>query len=84
MSKYDPLVQWLAGLSDGEVAVSFVQLEKILGFDLPDSARTWMSWWENETFPVRSQCKAWKRAGFQTQQLDLVKQQVVFARTDKH
>lgn len=81
MSKYQPLSQWLSGLSIPEVQVSFEQIEAILGFDLPASARTWMAWWENETYPVRSQCKAWANAGFHTRHLDLSKQTVVFVRT---
>lgn len=83
MAKYDPLSRWLKGLSTPEVVVSFNEIESILGFDLPASARTWMSWWENETFPVRSQCKAWACAGFQTERLDLTRQTVVFARNGR-
>jgi len=80
VSKYRPLSQWLSSLTTSEVQVSFAQIEKILGFALPASARTWIAWWENETYPIRSQCKAWAAAGFSTQQLNLAEQTVVFAR----
>jgi hypothetical protein len=82
VAKYDRLSQWLTSLPTDEVSVSFAQLEEVLGFTLPESARTWMSWWENERLPVRSQCKAWARAGFQTQKLNLERQTVVFAKTE--
>jgi len=80
MSKYRPLSQWLSNLTTSEVQVTFEQIEKILGFELPASARTWIAWWENETYPIRSQCKAWATAGFYTQQLNLNEQTVVFAK----
>ena len=80
MSKYAPLSKWLTELPAQEVAVSFRELEEILGFKLPASARTWMAWWENETHPIRSQCKAWVNAGFHTRRLDLHNQTVVFTK----
>jgi hypothetical protein len=84
MSKYDPLRKWLQSKPAKTFTASFGEIEVAIGFRLPASARDWKYWWDNEPrHETRHvQCKAWRDAGFQTQNLDLVKETVEFARRD--
>ena len=45
MGKYDPLGTYLARQPGREVRVTFAEVEAVLGFQLPASARTYRPWW---------------------------------------
>ena len=65
--KYEPLKEHLLALPEdkNEVALSFRQLEAILGFELPKSAVDYRQWWGNQRDTKnRSQAEAWLVAGF--------------------
>ena len=66
-SKYDPLHKYLTAQSGAdEVSLTFRQVEVILGFPLPDSARRHRPWWANET-PSETRhthSLAWTTAGW--------------------
>jgi hypothetical protein len=76
MSKYDPLAPLLAGQNVRRVVLAFGELETVLGFTLPDSARTYPQWWENH--PGHSQAKAWLDSGFHTEDVNLANETVAF------
>ena len=82
MSKYDALYRWLVVKSASGVTsipATFDQIEAILGFKLPDSARTSTPWWANEKKNSRHvQCKSWIAAGFETRDLNLATESVAF------
>ena len=82
MSKYDPLYKWLVGKSATGVTsipTTFDQIEAVLGFKLPDSARTSAPWWANEKGKSHHvQCKAWIAAGFETRDHSLATESVVY------
>ena len=78
MSIYDPLFRWLRAQGANQINVSFLYLERILGFDLPESARIDAQWWHNA--PEHVQAKAWLDAGFYTEQVDLTAETLTFAR----
>jgi hypothetical protein len=81
MSAYDPLYKWLLSNSANSVSPTFAQIEAILGFKLPDTARKRPQWWANEVGDTRHvQCRAWMDAGFQTRNLNLAHESVEFAR----
>ena len=66
-SKYEPLRAHLAGLTADtrEITLTFVELEKILGFPLPNSATKYRPWWANQTDTSnRSQAAAWMSGGW--------------------
>ena len=49
MSKYDPLFHHLANHpTTPHVIMTFDEIESVLGFSLPDSARNFPEWWGNE------------------------------------
>jgi len=77
--KYAPLTQFLAAQSRDRVALSFAQIEAILGTALPPSAYT-RRWWARG--PDLVQTRAWLRAGWRVGSVSLPEQQVTFVRRE--
>lgn len=65
MAKYDPLHTYLRRKSIRELELSFVEIERILGAMLPNSAAQ-PQWWANETCADKRhvQSRAWRTAGY--------------------
>lgn len=63
MSKYDLLRDYLSNQRHREFALTFSEIEKILGFKLPDSAER-PQWWANQVAAGRPQREAWRAAGY--------------------
>ncbi|MBC6498063.1 MAG: hypothetical protein GDA54_07110, partial [Alphaproteobacteria bacterium GM7ARS4] len=63
--KYEPLYDYLCQLDGMTWRATFSEVEDVLGFRLPDSARTYRPWWGNvATHTSRpSQTRAWMAAG---------------------
>jgi len=79
MSKYDPLGHFLATQRFNEVPMTFAQIEKVLGFPLPEKSPAYRAWWSNN--PDNSQMtKVWLSAGFRTEKVDLASGRLVFRR----
>ena len=80
--KYSPLYAYLlSARQQAEWRVSFGELEAILGFPLPASARLHRPWWSNETKGGgHSHALAWQAAGWKTREVDLVGETLVFVR----
>jgi hypothetical protein len=78
-SRYDALRHYLANQGKGAVTLTFREVEKILGFSLPDSARTHRPWWANEdrVNTRHTQSRAWTAIG-RTATPDLVNETVRF------
>lgn len=76
-SKYAPLFEHLRTLLAGAWRASFADVERVLGADLPASARKHSAWWANGG---HSQARAWLDAGFETCELDLSRRTVLFRR----
>lgn len=49
MSKYDPLANYLQGISKRKVRFSFAQIERILGTSLPATAHKQPGWWNGNS-----------------------------------
>jgi hypothetical protein len=79
MSKYEPLQQFLLERSEGQIPLSFEEIEAILGFELPDSARRYAPWWSN-VGGTHVQASAWLAAGWRTSNVDVPGGRVVFVR----
>jgi hypothetical protein len=81
MSKYDGLYKWLMAKKIRVIPSDFVQIEKILGFTLPASARQYREWWANETARTRNvHCPSWIDAGFHTKDVNLKEETLLFVR----
>jgi hypothetical protein len=77
VSKYDPLSQHLRNLPGEKWVASFREVEKILGFALPESARKYQAWWANNEQGSRH-TGAWLDAGWLTEGLNLTRERVIF------
>jgi hypothetical protein len=77
MGKYEPLRNYLSSRSGDEEAMTFGQLERLVG-PLPDSAREHRAWWGNDDY--KSQSQAWRAAGWHVASVNQSSGQVVFAR----
>jgi hypothetical protein len=77
--KYKPLYQYLEHRYANTVVLTFAQIEDLLGFPLPDSARVHHEWWANtdpnDTPPPHS--RSWTLAS-RTATPNLQAQTVVF------
>ena len=77
-SKYDPLYHHLVNSPETVVSLSFAEIERILGFALPASARRHQAWWANEREGTHSHARSWLEASYGTQGVDLNAQTVRF------
>lgn len=75
MSKYINLTKYLASLDQGVWDTTFDEIEAILEFPLPASARQYQAWWANQ---MRSQSISWQSAGWKTASIDLEREKVMF------
>ena len=77
--KYASLHRHLTALTADSWRASFRQVEEILGFRLPDSARLYPAWWSNGS--AHSHALAWEAAGFRARP-QVSKGVIVFERDD--
>ncbi len=77
MSKYEALPQFLGRAGEAARRMSFSEIERILGFKLPKSAYKHEAWWSNNE-TGHSHARAWLKAGWRTEAVDLAKRQVTF------
>jgi hypothetical protein len=83
MSKYDPLRIFLENATTGvsEMTLTFQQVEIILGFTLPPSARRHRAWWANPGTPHdHPYAQAWLAAGWKVDTVDQRDEWVRFQR----
>ena len=79
--KYAPLYRHLQTLKGSEWRTTFDEIEKLLGFELPDSARIHRPWWANQgERGGHSHALAWEIAGWKTSQVDMVNEKLAFLR----
>jgi hypothetical protein len=79
--KYAPLHHHLVELPGKEWRATFGEIEKVLGFNLPDSARIHRPWWANQgEGGGHSHALAWEMAGWRTSQVDMADEKLVFVR----
>jgi len=78
-NNYTPLQNHLTGLTQNAWKTTFDEIESILGFSLPKSARHYQAWWANNRQGSRH-TRAWLDAGWQTKDLNFGSGTVVFQR----
>ncbi len=79
MLTYEPLEKYLFQQTGTSVAMTFAEMERVIGRKLPPSAHKRNEWWSNNA-TNHSQAKAWLNAGFETANLDRKARKVVFKR----
>lgn len=79
MPKYTALTAHLAARNLPEIAMTFAEIEALLGFPLPPSSRKHRAFWSNN--PTNSvMTKAWLQAGYQSKAVDVVHGKLLFAK----
>ncbi|HRI38254.1 MAG TPA: hypothetical protein PLO50_06845 [Nitrospira sp.] len=75
--KYRELTEHLlfTGMDEGSWTATFKEIEDILRFKLPDSARKHQAWWANQG---KGQSASWMMAGRRTSAVDLKNETVTF------
>ena len=77
--KYRKLTDHLLSVDEYSHFMSFDQIEEVLGFSLPQSARDHQAWWANQ---LKGQSLAWLRAGFKTSGVVVDEERLTFIRLD--
>lgn len=83
MSRYEPLGKYLSSRPDSEWQAGFSDVEQILGFPLPNSARRYTAWWANQQGAGHSQVRGWRDVGWRTAAVDLGGESVRFERVER-
>ena len=78
--KYNRLYTHLRLQDGNEWNTTFNEVEEILGFQLPNSARMHRSWWSNQVNGGHSQAFAWQAAGWRVLTVDLKQESLIFKR----
>lgn len=76
-TKYHPLFEHLLFSGQGEMTMTFAEIESIISAQLPPSARRREEWWSN-SLNGHSQARAWMRASYKTARVDLARETVIF------
>ena len=72
LGEYRRLYTYLCGLATQEWRTSFGEIESIIGFELPPSARLHRPWWSNQSDGNdHSLAIAWSAAGWETADVDM-------------
>ncbi|MXY73826.1 MAG: hypothetical protein F4Y83_02690 [Acidimicrobiia bacterium] len=80
--KYRRLYTFLNSLQVSEWRTSFSQVEAVVGFELPLSARLHRPWWGNQRGGSgHSHAIAWCVAGWETAEVDMDGETLLFRRT---
>ena len=70
--KYQRLYQYLSSLQAQEWRTSFSEVEAVIGFELPPSARLHRPWWGNQRGDSgHSHTLSWSVAGWETTEVDI-------------
>jgi hypothetical protein len=77
--KYRPLREFLSRQTVAEAPMSFAEVEDVLGFPLPASARNHAAWWSNNV-GTHVHAAAWRGAGWRTSRVNLAAERVTFVR----
>ena len=77
MSKYELLPQFLMRSERMVHRLSFSEIERILGFRLPQSAYQYEAWWSNNA-TGHSHARTWLKLGWRTEEVDLSGRKVTF------
>ena len=79
--KYKRLFMRLVNSNEDKLRMIFEDVEEILGFRLPTSARKHRAWWANERIGgSHAHALAWTAAGWKTSDVDVDTETLVFVR----
>jgi hypothetical protein len=82
-SKYDPLLDYLRQRGGRRLLMTFGEIERVLGFPLPEKSKRVRAWWSNN--PNNNvMTAAWLAAGYRTEQVDIAGEALVFAPSNEN
>ncbi len=81
-SKYQLLQDYLLNSKQGEVILTFTEIEDIMGDILPKSAWENKAWWSNRTKGAL-QAKAWMEAEYRVENVDFEQETITFRQPPK-
>lgn len=85
MPKYQALTYYLQSIQHDYVLLTLSEIEKILGFSLPRSARQYNAWWANDR---RNQSHSWSyqwiQSGWESFDIKLGEETVSFRRFEEY
>lgn len=81
MGKYSKLGKYLNSSSSDRLNLSFKDVENILGFNLPKSAKEYQAWWANSGHSHTHAIDGWLSMGWRTE-VDLDNQVVIFTQRE--
>lgn len=81
MGKYSPLKDFLAANAQDYVPMTFAEIEKVLGLQLPASKR-YPAWWSNNP-SNNPMTREWLEAGYETESVNTMSGKLVFRRVKK-
>ena len=81
MGKYSPLKDFLAANAQDYVPMTFAEIEKVLGLQLPAS-KQYPAWWSNNP-SNNPMTKEWLEAGYETEAVNTASGKLVFRRVKK-
>ena len=81
MGKYSPLRTFLETQGEDRIAMSFDEIERLLGETLPASKK-YPAWWSNNP-SNNPMTKEWLAAGFETGDVDVAGETVTFRRAER-
>jgi CBS domain-containing protein len=77
---YAPLAAHLKAQKVAVTSLTFQQIERILGKELPSSAFEYRAWWAND--PAKPQSAAWLDEGWRTVAVNMNERRLTFVRTN--
>lgn len=80
--KYRPLWEYLGGVKELRLTMSFNEVERVLGFPLPPSSRHHQPHWYG--YKGSAVARAIIDAGWKAQNVDLVSEHVTFVKVTEH
>ena len=75
--KYDPLHVHLESVGLERIAMSFDEIERVIGSNLPASARKHRAWWGNDPSRIAAAC-VWLEAGYKTESVSTERKILTF------
>ena len=83
MTKYAALEDHLRNSQQDTVPMTFADIERVIGADLPPSAFKHRPWWSNN--PSNSVItNSWLKAGYKTENVDMAGEKLVFTKTAQY
>jgi hypothetical protein len=79
---YGNLGRNLSGRKEDEITLTFSEIEDILSYRLPPSARKFRPWWANDKNHVQAN-SGWLSSGWRSSEVNLVSETVKFKRVGK-